>query len=1225
MQSEILFWGVLALAVLGGPWLLAAVALRRAGRARDRLEALEGKLARLQRRVEREPGAAAEEPPPLPPLPGTWAVPAAAPPRAEVVLETSVAPPSPPPPDSAGAPPPILEGGAAPIGAGSSLEEKIALVWFTRIGALALILGAAYFFKYAVDNEWIGPAGRVALGALAGVALLAAAEAIRSRSRPVYVQAVLGTGAALLFVSAYASHALYRLVPAGAAFAAVAVVALLGGALAVRHRGEIVLVLSLVGGLLAPVFLSTGEDRPLALFGYLLVLTALALAASARLGFRYAPWFAIAGTSLLFAGWYGKFFEVHPPRPDLEPWGGRAGAYHPLASRAVPLAFAAAFLAEWIGAWAAERRARREGAWGLAVLLAALLLGHLAFAMLLHDRAWPLGTALVALAALSAAVLRSEDRPGLLWAPGALAAAILAVVAWDAGGGERFAWLAAAGATAFAYLAAVAESWIVRKEPPSRGLVVVAAGAGLAFVGLTLELTTVKESILRAALLGATGAAELALGAGVLARLRARATVLLGVALGLFAGAAALLFSGATITLVWAALAAVAAVLAAREEDPWWLGGAGALFLAVLLRLASVDLAEPEAGRSLFFLTLGGDGALLPTFLANARTYAFAGSAAALFVAAWQVARVPRFRLPAAAMATAGHALLLAVAVMEVRGLVFDAPPPPMASDAAGFRVFERVFREAVQAQRGRLDMATTLVLGAWAALLVGVGFAARSALHRWLGLALFAGTLGKLALWDVWRLSRLYQIGVFTAVGVLLLAASYLYARHGSRLIDMLKQGGRGGSGKALLLVAAGSLLAPGAASALDVSPYRETRPIQGVSAPGLWQVEVDADLYRHALAAPGTLADVRISGPGGEEVPWALRPVPAADPERRVEAALVDPVVRPDGSVRAALDLGKPGLRHSEVRLDLAGDEFLREARIETSDDGRRWGLAAEGGRVYAVKDLPEARRTFLRYPASDARWLRVTLLAGSGAPPRILGARLFFAPVSRREVRGLAAGVAGPTPAPGGRRSRLEIDLGAPGIPVDAVVLQAAAAGGEPPPFERAARAYASADRQYWSPAGAGLLWRAPEGRLPAADRENARIAVSGAGQRWLRVEIEDGDAPPLRIAGARVEWLAEQLVFRADAAGPHVLYVGDREARAPAYDLAAVLRRTPGAPVSAAALGPLAANPRHAERAKVEPFTERHRGAIAAGLLAVLAGLAVWVVRLLRAGAGGPGPG
>ena len=38
MQSEILFWGALALGILGGPWVLAAVAMRRAGLARDRAQ-----------------------------------------------------------------------------------------------------------------------------------------------------------------------------------------------------------------------------------------------------------------------------------------------------------------------------------------------------------------------------------------------------------------------------------------------------------------------------------------------------------------------------------------------------------------------------------------------------------------------------------------------------------------------------------------------------------------------------------------------------------------------------------------------------------------------------------------------------------------------------------------------------------------------------------------------------------------------------------------------------------------------------------------------------------------------------------------------------------------------------------------------------------------------------------------------------------------------------------
>jgi Predicted membrane protein (DUF2339) len=82
----------------------------------------------------------------------------------------------------------------------------------------------------------------------------------------------------------------------------------------------------------------------------------------------------------------------------------------------------------------------------------------------------------------------------------------------------------------------------------------------------------------------------------------------------------------------------------------------------------------------------------------------------------------------------------------------------------------------------GAGSAAATVAWAAGATALVVGGFAARSALTRRLGLGVFAAALAKLALWDVWRLARGYQVGVFVAVGALLLAASYLYARRGAR-----------------------------------------------------------------------------------------------------------------------------------------------------------------------------------------------------------------------------------------------------------------------------------------------------------------------------------------------------------------------------------------------------------------------------------------------------------
>ncbi|HSN92618.1 MAG TPA: DUF2339 domain-containing protein, partial [Anaeromyxobacteraceae bacterium] len=578
------------------------------------------------------------------------------------------------------------------------------------------------------------------------------------------------------------------------------------------------------------------------------------------------------------------------------------------------------------------------------------------------------------------------------------------------------------------------------------------------------------------------------------------ASVLLGAALGLFAGAAAFLLSGASVTVIWAALAAVAASLAARDRDPWWLAGAGLLFAAALVRIVAVDLAGPARDTSDFLLTLGREGALRPSFLLNARALALAATSAALLLSAWRAAGAgERFRVAGAVLATAGHALLLALVILEARSLALDLPAPPPAGDAAAFGAFREQIHWAAAAQEGGLDTLTTVVLGAWAALLVGLGFAARHAFHRWLGLALFAVSLGKVLLHDVWRLSRLEQVAVFLAVGILMLAAAFLYARFGRRILRILRGdappgassgGGPGGPGALLVLVAAGSLAAASPCLALDPSPYREVRPIPGVDAPGLWAFEADADLYRRSLAAPGTFADLRIEGPAGAEAPWTLRDVSPSGPEVVLDALVVDPAVYPGGEVRAVIDLYRAGERHDEIRLDLVGDDFLRPVRLETSTDGRAFGLLAEGARVYAVKGVPEARRTSVRHPPSDARWLRVTLLPGAGDPPRIVGARAVRRSDAPPEIRSLDLGAPRRRAGAEGKTSLLDLDLGAPGIPVAAVVLDVATTA-----FERPVRVLASGDGSYFVPVGGGVVWRALPGR--SGEGEDLRVEACAGG--------------------------------------------------------------------------------------------------------------------------------
>lgn len=67
-------------------------------------------------------------------------------------------------------PPPIF---AAPASATehSDLEARIGSHWLNRIGIAAVLIGVSYFLKYAFENNWIGPAGRVGIGLIAGIAV----------------------------------------------------------------------------------------------------------------------------------------------------------------------------------------------------------------------------------------------------------------------------------------------------------------------------------------------------------------------------------------------------------------------------------------------------------------------------------------------------------------------------------------------------------------------------------------------------------------------------------------------------------------------------------------------------------------------------------------------------------------------------------------------------------------------------------------------------------------------------------------------------------------------------------------------------------------------------------------------------------------------------------------------------------------------------------------------
>src|SRR5438874_343938 len=78
--------------------------------------------------------------------------------------------------------------------------------------------------------------------------------------------------------------------------------------LAVRLNAMVVAVLGIAGGFLTPVLLSTGEDYPLGLFGYIALLDVGLLAVAQRRRWNALPILGAAGTALMQLAWITTFF-----------------------------------------------------------------------------------------------------------------------------------------------------------------------------------------------------------------------------------------------------------------------------------------------------------------------------------------------------------------------------------------------------------------------------------------------------------------------------------------------------------------------------------------------------------------------------------------------------------------------------------------------------------------------------------------------------------------------------------------------------------------------------------------------------------------------------------------------------------------------------------------------------------------------------------------------------
>jgi uncharacterized membrane protein len=195
-----------------------------------------------------------------------------------------------------------------PAKPGIDLESRIGSHWLNRIGIAALLIGVSYFLKFAFDNNWIGPAGRVSIGILAGIAVVLWSERFRAKGYKAFSYSLKAVGIGTLYLSLWAAFQVYSLIPSGVAFVMMLAVTSATAALALAQDAQLLAAFALTGGFTTPLLLSTGQNRELALFTYVALLDLATLFLVVFKPWRRLLVMSYAGTLLLYIGWYSSFY-----------------------------------------------------------------------------------------------------------------------------------------------------------------------------------------------------------------------------------------------------------------------------------------------------------------------------------------------------------------------------------------------------------------------------------------------------------------------------------------------------------------------------------------------------------------------------------------------------------------------------------------------------------------------------------------------------------------------------------------------------------------------------------------------------------------------------------------------------------------------------------------------------------------------------------------------------
>jgi len=177
-----------------------------------------------------------------------------------------------------------------------------------RVGMLVLFFGLSFLVKYAAGQGYFPIELRLSCVALIAIALIFLGWKTRAKQGG-YGLVLQGGGLAALYLTSFAAAKMYDVIPSSAALVLLFVFVIFGVILALLQNAQVLAIMAIAGGFLAPILTSDGSGNHVGLFSVYLILNLGIFAISWFKAWRLLNWIGFVFTFVISVFWGVSRYE----------------------------------------------------------------------------------------------------------------------------------------------------------------------------------------------------------------------------------------------------------------------------------------------------------------------------------------------------------------------------------------------------------------------------------------------------------------------------------------------------------------------------------------------------------------------------------------------------------------------------------------------------------------------------------------------------------------------------------------------------------------------------------------------------------------------------------------------------------------------------------------------------------------------------------------------------